>query len=295
MDEFPTDFEPGSEEKTEEDSPEAPSTLFMTETDAISPQHGPALDVVPITNLCRQVISSTKSLMLCGASDIAVSVSGSHSDLTQHAKSVLQEFPTFIRQPGRLTSSPEQILLRKYEALDSKIDRQKFTKSGLRARLRNVSAEFKRAEQNDPALQQEHYTNEGRALGIELDEAIRKLRSAGTVLNNLRTENEGIQNQIQDEIRKCKKDSDRETGRLRAKIVKQTFELGLLVADGKKYCQRLEEEIEELQPTVETKRQWLQGLERRIGIDAVKRPLRQQFIAQRKPESGIPKAGFVRL
>jgi hypothetical protein len=248
------DFIDDSTEVPEEETPDG--HLFVTEASLVpSGPLPPAVDVVPITSLCRRVVSSVTSLILFGDSEIGITIPGNVYELGRQAEVALSEFPKFIQRSERVKQSPEQILARKYIALKAAIDREKVRQSGLRARLRGVNAQFKKIERADAVGEAGHWVSAMRATGLGLNDAVTKIQNEAAALRKLQEENAEIEKDIDGMIRGQRK---MEGGDVKAGILKQVSTMTSAAFDRKAVCAEIEGQIADLKGTIG-------GMERREG------------------------------
>jgi hypothetical protein len=316
--EIEPDFVTDEEENIAEEPSEA---FFVTETAAQLPTLGRAVKV-DLTNLCRRLISSTMSLMLFGASDIGVTVPGTVFELGKHAQRVLDTFPLFIWEAGRLIEAPENALSRKYDALKAAIARQGVVQGSLRNRLRLVNRRFKEVYDGEPISEFQAAANASRAAGLALNTTVAALRANHAEIQALQAENASLSKEIQAIIKnpalgleKSRRSKKKPAGRsaskpsdvIKSAVVKLSAESVTSQMTAKANCQQLEREIAELTPLVDALRHRLNDLHRRILIDAQKVPLRQADTTTLRswrlslqpglplPRVGIPRPRYVHL
>ncbi|OHT03774.1 hypothetical protein TRFO_01430 [Tritrichomonas foetus] len=286
------------------------SELFVTHTEAkpvpLPPAETlkPAVNVYPLTEMTRQLLSAMQGLMLFGSSDLGATIPGSVYDLGKQILVTCNSFPRFVSETTHQSRSNEYKLFQHLEKIKGRIKKVKEMNLKLKHYSCHLNAQF---NPQPVAHSRKAVEAELKMVSASLRKSIMKLRSAHDEVVKLQTENTDISNKLQKMYKRFKKKSDDEVVNLKNSLIRGEIDLYKTQIDHKYNLLSFENAIKQIQPIVEIYEKRIEDMNQKLLLRRKVRPLRDKISRDpimpphasklslnppKKPKIKIPRVAF---
>jgi peptidoglycan hydrolase CwlO-like protein len=285
---FADDFLEDSESsQEEEDASEDPASFFITGTQADVPALPlqpaiPVVQLLPLIEVTRDVVSRMLSLSLFGNSAIGATIPGTIYDLSTQGKRARDKFLAFFEDNQSFMQTEQYKLGKSYDDLTKRASDVQGWNRRLNSVIRTYEKRISEIQNGCVSLEISQLDSELKAVSGKLKAAIVRLQEAHQENRNLQSENDSFQEKVDKLMKGLRKKGGRLSQRTRS-LAKLELELANTVTQYNDRIARMQNSVNTMAPTIEALRAKLADLDRRVAMSQYPLPLRDPAYALIRP------------
>ena len=276
------DFIEDSSPSKSSSSPE----FFITHAEAEAPPPAPvplkpAVNVLPLTELSRKLLSSVEGLMLFGSTSVGTTLKISVYDLGKQMKSACANFPVFFSDVIHRLNSPEHRLVCQLERVKKMKKRAKENRNRLRANARHLEIRFKQQPKDEsPSIE-----GELKSVSNSLAMAIKKLRDAHSLTSSLQDENAQMREELNRIYKRFKKKTNDQVRDLKNALILAEIDFIKVHSAHKENLESAKAHVKSLEPGIHAYERRVEDINQKLQQYKFVKPLRDGDSTKRSPYS----------
>jgi hypothetical protein len=288
---FADDFLEDSDSlQEEEEALEDPASFFITgtEAEAAAVPLQPAIPVVqllPLVEVTRKLVSGMLSLSLFGDSTIGATVPGTIYDLSGKAKSARDKFAAFFQDNQACMRSEQYILAKSYDDMDKRASEIQATNRRLKSVIRSYGKRITDVQNGRLSAEISQLDSELKAVTANLKTAIGKLQEVHKEDKTIQTENEFYQEQMEEMMKSVRKRGG--LSQRTRNLAKLELELANCVAEGNDAIGKMQNSVSGMVQPIEALKAKLADMDRRVGVFQYPQPVREPHCAGKRPSRRV--------